>query len=253
MVPPGFAGAGPNIVGATGGSGTRAVARILRHGGMFIGTHLNAAEDAVELGELLDVWINTLLAFRGARMPEWVSDVMRAHLQRVLRSHLEEARPQEKWGWKEPRSIFLLPFVDEVLPTLKFLHVVRDGRDMAFSANQNQLRKHGAVYLGRRTDPSSPVDSIALWAELNLATARYGLERMDDRYLRIRYEDLCSDPTSVSAEILTFFELDGDVEIAAREVRPGAGGPRRAQDPETQAQLERLADEALREFGYITD
>ena len=32
---------GPNVIGATGGSGTRVVARIVRHGGMFIGTNAN--------------------------------------------------------------------------------------------------------------------------------------------------------------------------------------------------------------------
>ena len=34
------------------------------------------------------------------------------------------------------------------LPGLRFLHVVRDGRDMAFSDNQVQLRKHGDAVLG---------------------------------------------------------------------------------------------------------
>ena len=65
----------------------------------------------------------------------------------VARQHAEaDGRP---WGWKEPRSVYLLPFLAAELPGLRFLHVVRDGRDMAFSENQVQLRKHGDAVLGR--------------------------------------------------------------------------------------------------------
>ena len=61
----------------------------------------------------------------------------------LLVEHCATLEPGRPWGWKEPRSIYLLPFFHQQLPALRFLHVVRDGRDMALSANQNQLRKHG--------------------------------------------------------------------------------------------------------------
>jgi hypothetical protein len=253
MITSELAVAGPGVVGATGGSGTRAVARILRQGGLFIGSRLNDSEDAVDLGEYSDVWINAFVSFRTRGVPDQLAKVMRVHLRAILSTHCTGALPEQKWGWKEPRSIFLLPFLHEALPTLRFLHVVRDGRDMALSENQNQLRKHGGAYLGRPTDARSPLDSIELWARLNLETARYGAERLEDRYLRIRYEDLCSDPVSTASDVFGFFGLDGDPEVAAREVRRwGASGRWTAQDPAAIAQLEQRAGEALREFGYIT-
>ena len=87
---------------------------------------------------------------------------------------LEPGRP---WGWKEPRSIYLLPFLHRHLPSLRFLHVVRDGRDMALSANQNQLRKHGDA-AAIPADLSPPERSIALWSWVNLTAARYGEEHL---------------------------------------------------------------------------
>ena len=53
---------GPYIIGGTGGSGTRVFARIVRRGGMFIGTNLNDSEDALDFGEYSDRWINVFLS-----------------------------------------------------------------------------------------------------------------------------------------------------------------------------------------------
>jgi len=36
------------------------------------------------------------------------------------------------------------------LPTLRFIHLIRDGRDMAFSEIQNQLRLYGQYLLDSR-------------------------------------------------------------------------------------------------------
>ena len=49
---------GPLVVGATGGSGTRVVARILREATLFTGSDLNESEDAWKLGDYGDRWIN---------------------------------------------------------------------------------------------------------------------------------------------------------------------------------------------------
>ena len=58
--------------------------------------------------------------------------------RRVLEDHCAPiAANPRPWGWKEPRSIYLLSFLHRHLPALRFLHVVRDGRDMALSKNQN--------------------------------------------------------------------------------------------------------------------
>ncbi len=91
---------------------------------------------------------------------------------------------------------------------------------MALSTNQNQLRKHGDA-APIPSDLPAAARSLALWSWINLAAARYGEERLGDRYLRIRFEDLCARPVAVAAEILEFFGLDADP-----AARPGRGdGP----------------------------
>lgn len=41
-----------------------------------------------------------------------------------------------KFGFKAPVAMTLMPWWREVCPHLMFIHVTRDGRDIAFSANQ---------------------------------------------------------------------------------------------------------------------
>ena len=139
-------GTPPSIMGATGGSGTRVVARIARRAGLFIGTNLNPAEDSLDIAEYYDRWINPYLWHAPGLGPD-VQPEMRAELGPLLERHRAPAEGG-RWGWKEPRSIFLVSFLARSLPGLRLVHVVRDGRDVAFSKNQNQPRKHADAFLG---------------------------------------------------------------------------------------------------------
>ncbi len=235
---------GPAVVGATGGSGTRVVARFLRDAGLFTGSELNESEDAWKLGDYSDRWINDYL-LEAADERLMVDD-----LTAVLSEHCAAVAPGQSWGWKEPRSIYLLPFFHRHLPALRFLHVVRDGRDMALSTNQNQLRKHGdAVPIPDGL--AAPVRSIALWSWINLRAARYGEEQLGARYLRVRFEDLCARPVEAASDILRFLGLSGDPGVALDAVAPpGSLGRWRREPPATIAELEEHGGLALVELGY---
>ena len=232
---------GPGVIGATGGSGTRVVARIVQRGGMYVGDDLNRSEDALDFAAFSDRWIDRYE--RGEQPPELAAEL------RALVSRQQRAAAGGPWGWKEPRSVYLLRLLDAELPGLRFLHVVRDGRDMAFSDNQVQLRKHGDAVLGPAAHEPEPVRSIALWSRVNLRAAEHGERALGERYLRVRFEDLCTDPVEQIARILAFFGLDGDAErIAAEEVRaPETLGRWRARDVSA---LETVAADALARFGY---
>lgn len=240
-----FAANGPGVIGATGGSGTRVVARAVARGGMFIGDDLNRSEDALDFAAFSDRWVNA--AAGGGYPPELVREL------RALAARQFRRRPDgSSWGWKEPRTLYLVPLLDEQLPGLRFLHVVRDGRDMAFSENQVQLRKHGDAVLAGDEGASAALRSIALWSDVNLRAADYGERVLGARYRRIRFEDLCARPTHVIAEIFDLFGLHGDIErIAAEEVQaPATLGRWQEQDPEVVAQLHARAADALTRFGY---
>ncbi len=240
----------PSIMGATGGSGTRVVARVARRAGLFIGTNLNPAEDSLEIAAYYDRWINPYIEHTHG----WGADVeaeMRAELGPLLERHREGADGRA-WGWKEPRSIFLVSFLARALPGLRLLHLVRDGRDLAFSKNQNQPRKHADTFLGSESEkPDAPSRSIELWNAVNLKAAEAAESELGDRYLRIRFEDLCADPEPVIARVLGFLELEGDPAELADEVQPPPTlGRWREAEPELVQELEQIATPALERFGY---
>jgi glycosyltransferase involved in cell wall biosynthesis len=248
---------GPNIIGSTGGSGTRVVARIVRRGGMFMGTKISGSEDAIGFGQYSTRWIDKFMAVRSSSLPPAIETEMLQEIQAILAKHLGDldlSKKSQPWGWKEPRSIFLLPFFHKHFPNMKFLHILRDGRDMAYSHNQNQLRKHGSTLLESAEQQwSQPLQSMALWSRLHLLTAEYGEKNMPGQYLRIRYEDLCFEPVTTIQQIFDFFGLSGDIQkIAQEEVSPPTTIERwRTQDAQTVATLHQIGFAALQKFGYL--
>ena len=249
---------GPLVIGATGGSGTRVIARLARHAGYDLGRNLNEAEDALEFYSFHEKWINPFVSAerRGKALGKSDAEQMEREFQTALeRHHPANLRTEKQWGWKAPRSIYLLPFLHRQLPSLKFIHVLRDGRDMVLSPNQNQLRKHGAAILTwrERLFCSVPERALILWGRVNLRAAQFGETDLPGNYLLVRFEDLCARPVETTAQIMNFLGAKVDPEpIARAEISPPATLQRwRSYPAPLIAKLEELGRESLRKFGYL--
>ena len=242
----------PCVVGATGGSGTRVIARLAALGGLSIGGDRNEFEDALPIERFLDRWIVPFWLGGGAEPPHaappGIEGAFAAALAEQLAGDGDHAGPH---GWKSPRSLYLLPFLAQRLPNLRFLHVVRDGRDMALSANQLQLARYGATLLPPIAQEWSESErSIALWARVNAWAADVGA-RLGPAYLRVHWEDLCARPAVLTGRVFRFFDLPGDARRAARLVEtPASPGRWRRADPKLVARLEEIAGPALERLGY---
>jgi hypothetical protein len=247
----------PLVIGATGGSGTRVVARIARHAGYDLGRHVNSAEDALEFYSFHDKWINRYVGAErhGGRLPDAQLERMKLEFQSALDRHRPSDSQTTHWGWKAPRTIYFLSFLSGQFPDLKFIHVIRDGRDMALSRNQNQLDKHGAAVLTlpERLLRSRVERSLLLWKRVNLRAAEFGESKLHPNYLRVRFEDLCEKPVETTAHIINFLGARIHPESIARaEISPPSTLQRwRTYPPELIAKLERVGADSLREFGYL--
>lgn len=253
----------PLVIGATGGSGTRVIARIAGQAGFELGTNLNVSHDALEFLPFHEKWIDRFLELQkgGPLVPATdTPEQLKNDFTQVIGRHLAAVdpairEPGQRWGWKAPRSIYLLPFFHAIYPEMKFIHVLRDGRDMAFSRNQNQLRKHGRRLLSWRERWFAPraLRSILLWDRVNGRAADYAREQLGGNYLLVRFENLCLAPVETTAAVLKFLEAPGDAAaIAAEEIKaPSSLGRWRSQPPDLIARMEAAAARSLRHFSYL--
>jgi len=253
----------PVVVGATGGSGTRAVQQMLAEAGLYLGLagDLNHAGDAMNFEPFLDRYINQILShtrcldYRLDDLPVAMAQEIGREFSRVLHCHLM-TRPAAvwNWGWKNPRSMYLLPFIQAQFPTFRFIHVVRDGRDMAVSGNQNQYMKHYAAAFGAELPgDDNAIASFRLWCKANGDVARYGREVLGTRYLRVRLEDYVENPIVEITRILEFVGVK-DIEstdLASLAHRPDSLGRwRRELTPDKAAKMQTVSAGVLDLFGY---
>lgn len=255
---------GPLVIFGTGGSGTRLVAQIARLAGYWMGDHVNESEDALHIAAYLDGAVGPYV-----QRTDWINHILRhpdlpiddssggAALRQAVANHRANAPVYvQHWGWKNPRCIFVLPLLHRVFPNMRAIHVIRDGRDMAYSANQNQLDKHGHHLSRFGIGPDRPrhEQSLALWSCLNSAAAMYGQCRLGDRYLLVRFEDLCDSPKTAIRRIYEFLNVHNSIDSAAARVhRPDSLGRWRRLEARDRAALTEYAVEALQRFGYLCE
>ena len=253
---------GPLIIGGTGGSGTRAVAKLLiQSGQVYLGRNHNKALDCLDFKSLYDRYIPDFLPHFYAKqnldsidsasyskLTTKVSECLELYLKQI-----ESPLTQPVWGWKGPRSLFLLPLLHSIFPTMKYLHLIRDGRDMAYSLNQNQLRLYGQLSLAADVLIQSPAQqSIALWQKANLTAAEYANSTMPNQYLCIRYEDLVFKQEETINKLADFIQVSPENLLACQDqIRASSGCGRWKK--QSQEDIDSIVDSGstgLYYFGY---
>jgi hypothetical protein len=152
-----------------------------------------------------------------------------------------------------------MPLLDAVFPDAQFLHIVRDGRAVAFSALKNRERRDGdfwGIHVPDRPDLERlpMLEACGLQWKLTLeAVERCGEKLPSERYMEVRYEDFCERPESTLEAIGERFdlpwessrlaELVADVKSQDFKWRQGLGA-------ETLATLDDLIGETLTRLGY---
>jgi hypothetical protein len=112
--------------------------------------------------------------------------------------------PDAPWGWKNPRNMWLIPFLADRFPKMRFVHVIRDARDMMLSENRYFLRQHGYWILGPDWWRNPLAAQLELWWMGNKRAVEFGQQYLDDRYHMLCYEELCQKPAETVTRLLEF-------------------------------------------------
>jgi hypothetical protein len=173
-------------------------------------------------------------------------------------AHWAAARGKARYGDKFPGYVLRIDLLAGMFPEARFVHIVRDGRDVALSSMAIQ-----------------DDDAVALalnWRSRLTAGREAGARLGDARYLEVRYEALVADPEPVVKGLCGFLDLSyveamlafpgreggvpGKLAANPRHVRlaeplsPGTTSWRREMDPADVAAFEAVAGDLLTECGY---
>jgi hypothetical protein len=116
------------------------------------------------------------------------------------------------WGWKEPCTYNYVEHLGEYFEQVKYIHVMRNGLDMAYSDNQGHLIAWGPVF-GIHVPASAalwPAASLDYWITANEVTLERGMRLLGDRFLVINFDQLCLEPRKQVETLVEFLELKPD-------------------------------------------
>ena len=105
---------------------------------------------------------------------------------------------KSRWGDKTPRYVEHIELLARLFPGARFIHLVRDGRNVALS------------YANVPFGPKTVGKAAALWRARVIAGRTDGVTLGGQRYLEMRYEDLVEDPAGETKDICEFLDLTFD-------------------------------------------
>lgn len=224
----------PVAIGGLGGSGTRLIAGMLQYLGFYIGDQLNESIDnlwytllmkrpellsdqslrqehinifvAVMSGvPLTDQQHQQIAVLANQAVAEFSAEWATMMVADLLAANLKAPRAVQQWGWKEPNTHIFLPDLFKQIPTMRYIHVMRHGLDMAFSANKNQLRLWGQYFLQQPVD-ESPQAALRYWVVCQQRAENLAKDYPNQFYL-LNYDDFCLNPEPVLTKMLAFLGL----------------------------------------------
>jgi hypothetical protein len=170
-----------------------------------------------------------------------------------------ESRRKPRFGENTPLYMQHLDVLERAFPGARYVHIVRDGRDAAFSLLA--MTRRPRFNLSR---PRGVGDFACAWRREVRAAQRFGRSHP---YFELRYEDLVAEPESRLREVCAFLELEYEPAMLEYHRREDpslyADHPRLAQPPvpdtrswrremrPADAELfEAIAGDLLSELGY---
>lgn len=116
---------------------------------------------------------------------------------------------KKRWGEKTPDYGMIMPEIQTLLPEAHFIHIIRDGRDVALSRR--------SLWFGPGESIMAQAEDWTRW----IMRAR-GVSGELPHYLEIRYEDLIAQPAEVLRKVCDFLQLPFAEEMLAYHETAGA-------------------------------
>ena len=112
-------------------------------------------------------------------------------------TYAEKHSPDSKiWGDKTPMNTLYLDWIGTVFPRSKFIHIIRDGRDVASS--YLKMERYDTI-----------LEAANRWINSIESAQSFG-SKIKENYMEIRYEELVTKPEEVIKDTCDFLDIDFD-------------------------------------------
>ena len=254
----------PVIVFNASHSGSRLLALMLRRLGVFMGSHLNDSEDSLDVFELVRYLVE-------AHAPDYTrlfadgDSTLHARVLAAFGAHLADRPAERPWGWKLPETSHVMPVIARLFPGARCIHLVRDGRDVAFSPflapkarfwrkiyfNDDRIDTwQGHTMTQRAYRTHGHLFNAARWVN-SVTLGRAHGAMLGERYLELRYESLVANPESELARLAVFLEMPAPTHAFDwPDIRAHSVGKWRSRPARQIAEVRAVIEPTLGAFGY---
>ena len=131
---------------------------------------------------------------------------------RVVMDAVAQSQQAQRWAVYDPDNVLYIEQVKRDIPNALFVHIIRDGRDIALS-----LKKMGGFtpLPWDRSQPDSLVATSLYW-EWMIDKGREHGRKFPADYIEIRYEDLITSPQETLGRLGGFIDHDLDYDRIQR-------------------------------------
>jgi len=200
----------PVMLMGRGHSGTRVLSFACMHLGIQLGTSAATgdADDRTFTHTIKKIATQNLASGAPDQVRE--KDLIRFQ-NAVLKYYKKIGSPQTLWGWKFPETYLISDCIARTFPNARYIHLVRDGRDLAFKRHLTDDPKRK---LGKRL--LTHINAMNLHHHLQAAMSwAFQVDRFDEfrttlnanQVLDIKFEDVCREPMAAMQAVCTFLNI----------------------------------------------
>jgi len=166
-------------------------------------------------------------------------------------------RPQQRWGWKFPETYLIAPYVNYTFPNARYIHIVRDGRDLAykFHLTDDPRRRVGRRILRQLDALSNPhyIQAALSWKFQVDAFDRFKQRLSTSQWIELRFEDLCHEPKLTMQKIWDFLDIPTSqncLDYLSKQINPAKVAQHASEDPAELAEIQARIGDTLQRHGY---
>lgn len=225
----------PLIIMGMHRSGTSLTVRLLRNLGIFMGSRLSRDAEAIYFQKINrriyhtvgSKWSNVRAIWDAMYSRIFIQEQTEVVLKTLFPSTFLSYKPgiaayfgeeiwrtivkgeMVYWGWKDPRTSFTFPIWINVFPQARFLHIIRNGIDVAISTHRRSQKQRRKLLKRLIQLDYSPLTldfmyCFQLWEDYITFILEFKENIPTNHYLEIRYEDLLATPVEILRKITEF-------------------------------------------------